>query len=258
MHDDLLQQAYATLKAMTVSPYPIGVHLSDEGLVSDLVGKTLILVRSSWRPSVLKDKQIRTRDDDVPAVRVGRLSDRRWISTLFPDTVRTRCLVASDDGVVVEGTNKITRALLGEGCKPTTNRQIQKTIAPFREVQKLVAALEQEMLQERRMSLGNLREEATAAYSDRREILMSETETYVRWKQLSIEQLRSRNIQDQQQIQMNEGQIAAERRRMEARVSGMTDRLRTLEDALVHLANHSMSETFVILVRVLPSANRAN
>jgi hypothetical protein len=258
IHDDLLRQAYATLKAMTVSPYPIGVHLSDEGLASDLVGKTLILVRSSWRPSVLKDKHIRARDDDVPAVRVGRLSDRRWISTLFPDSVRTRCLVASDDGVVADGTEQITRALLGEGCKPTTNRQIQKTIAPFREVQKLVAALEREMIQEQRRRLGNLREEATAAYSDRREILMSETESYVRWKQLSIEQLRSRNIQDQQQIQMNEGQIAAEQRRMEARVSGMTDRLRTLEDALVQLSNHSMSETFVILVRVLPSANLAN
>ncbi|MBY6163425.1 hypothetical protein KUV73_21270 [Mameliella alba] len=84
---------------------------------------------------------------------------------------------------------------------------------------------------------------------------MSETETYVRWKQLSIEQLRSRNIQDQQQIQMNEGQTAAEQRRMEARISGMTDRLRNLEDALANLAHYLMSETFVIMVRVPPSAH---
>lgn len=258
LHDDLVRQAYATLKAGKVSPIPVGVHLSDEDLASGLIGKTLLLVRCAWRPSLLKDKQLRLRDDDVPAVRVGRLSDRRWISQLFPDAIRTRCLVVSDDGDVEVCTDKIAKALLGDGCKPTTNRQIQKTIAPFREVQKLVAALEREMIQEERQRLGKLREEATAAFSDRKQILTSETEIYVRWKQLRVEQLRSRNIQDQQQIQMNEGQIAAEQRRMEARVSGMRDRLRTLENALVHLANESMMETFVILVRVLPSRRLVN
>ena len=174
---------------------------------------------------------------------------------LFPDAVTTRCLVVSADGTFEIGTDKIARTLLGEGCKPTTNRQIQKTITPFREIQKFVTALEREMIQEARLRLGNLRDEATAAFSDRRQILTSETETYVRWKQLSIEQLRSRNIQDQQQIQMNEGQAAAEQRRMEARISGMTDRLRKLEDAHANLAHYSMSETFVLMVRVLPSAH---
>lgn len=255
IHDDLVSQAFATLKAMTISPVPVGVHLSDDDLAADLVGKTLILVRSSWRPSVLKDKQFRTRDDDVPAVRVGRLSDRRWISTLFRDAVRTRCLVISADGAVSVGADKITRALLGEGCKPTTNQQIQKTIPPFREVQRLMTELEREFTQEGRIRLGSSREEAKSALSDRRQILMSETETYVRWKQLSIEQLKSRKIQDQQQLQMNEGQIAAEQRRMEARISGMTNRLRSLEDALVHFSNFSKAETFVILARVLPSAH---
>ncbi|MEI4488858.1 SNF2-related protein [Frigidibacter sp. MR17.14] len=255
MHDDLVRQAYATLKAMKVSPIPVGIQLSDEDLASDLVGKTVILIRTSWRPSVLKDQQIRTRDDDVPAVRFGRTSDRRWISALFPDVVRTRCLVVSADGGVEVGTDKIIRALLGGGCRPTTNRQIQKTIAPVREFQRLVEMLERDMAQEERVRLGNSREEATAALSDRRQILTSETEAYFRWKQLSIEQLRSRNIQDQQQIQMTEGQIAAEQRRIQARISGMTDRLRTLEDTLAHLANNSMSETFVIMARVLPSAH---
>jgi len=255
LHDDLVHQAYATWKAGTISPIPVGVHLSDETLTSALVGKTLILVRSAWRPSLLKDKQLRVRDDDAPAVRVGRLSDRRWISMLFPDTVTTRFLVVSADGTVEVGTDKIARILLGEGCKPTTNRQIQKTITPFHEIQKFVTALEREMIQEARLRLGNLRDEATAAFSDRRQILTSETETYVRWKQLSIEQLRSRKIQDQQQIQMNEGQAAAEQRRMEARISGMTDRLRNLEDALANLAHYSMLETFVLMVRVLPSAH---
>ncbi|WP_081286312.1 hypothetical protein [Tritonibacter mobilis] len=236
-----------------MSPIPVGVHLSDDNLAADLIGKTILLVRSAWRPSLLKDKQLRVRDDDVPAVRVGRLSDRRWISTLFPDAVRTRCLVVSDDGSVEVCTDEIARALLREGCKPTTNRQIQMTISPFRQVQKLVTALEREMIHEDRQCLGKLREEATAAFSDRKQILTSETETYVRWKQLSIEQLRLRNITDQQQIQMTEGQIAAEQRRMETRISGMTDRLRSLEDALLSLANHSKTESYVILVRVLPS-----
>lgn len=258
LHDDLVLQAYTTLNAWTVSPAPVGVHLSDEDLASDLIGKTLLLVRSAWRRSLLKNKQLRVRDDDVPAVRVGRLSDRRWISTLFPDGINTRCLVVSEDGGFEVCTDKITRALLGEGCKPTTNRQIQKTIAPFREFQTFKAALEKEMIQEERQRLGTLREEATAAFSERRQILTSETETYVRWKQLSIEQLRSRNITDQQQIQMTEGQIAAEQRRMEARIMGMTDRLRSIEDALANLANNSTMESFAILVRVLPSPNLAN
>lgn len=255
MHDDLVRQAYVTLKAMGASSIPVGVHLSDEDLASDLLGKTLIIVRSAWRPSMIKDKQIGTRDDDVPAVRVGRLSDRRWMSTLFPDVIRTRCLVVSADKVVEVDADKITRALLSEGCKPTTNRQIQKTIAPVRGFQRLVDELESQMTQEERIRLGHSCEEATSALSDRRQILTSETETYVRWKQLSIEQLRSRNIQDQQQIQMTEGQIAAEQRRMQARISGMTDRLRTLEDTLKYLAKNSTSETFVILARVLPSAH---
>jgi hypothetical protein len=258
LHDDLVRQAYATLKAGKMSPIPVGVHLSDESLAADLIGKTLLMVRSAWRPSLLKDKQLRVRDDDVPAVRVGRLSDRRWISTLFPDAIRTRCLVVSDDGGVEVCTDKIERALLEAGCKPTTNLHIQKTIAPFREVKKLVTALERDMIEGERQRRGKLREEAASAFLDRKQILTFETETYVRWKQLSIEQLRSRNIQDQQQVQMTEGQIAAEQRRIEARVSGVTDRLRTLEEMLVNLANYSVPETFVILLRVLPSPNLTN
>ncbi|WGW05086.1 DEAD/DEAH box helicase family protein [Tropicibacter oceani] len=258
LHDDLVRQASAILEPGKVSPIPVGVHLSDDELSSDLIGKTLILVRSTWRPSILKDKQLRVRENDVPAVRVGRLSDRRWISTLFPDAIGTRCLLVAADGDVEVGTAKIARALLGADCKPTTNRQLQKTLAPFRDVQKFVTALEREMIREERLRIGELREEATAAFSERRQILMSETETYVRWKQLSIENLRSRNIQDQQQIQMIEGQIAAEQRRMEAKISGMTDRLRCLEDALLRLANNSTPETYAIMVRVLPSAHFAN
>ncbi len=80
----------------------------------------------------------------------------------------------------------------------------------------------------------------------------------VRWKQRSIEQLRSRNIQDQQQIQMNEGQIAAEQRRMETRIAGMTDRLRLLEDGVFRLSEQLSPESLMMLVRVLPQAHLGN
>ncbi|WP_226628371.1 SNF2-related protein [Alloyangia pacifica] len=258
LHDDLVSQAYISSKAGMFSPIPVGVHLSDESLTTDLAGKTLLLVRSACRPSLLKEKKLKARDNDAPAVRIGRLSDRRWISILFPDWVRTRSLVISDDGVTHVGTAKIIRALLSGDCTPTTNRQIQRTISPFREAQKFVKELEREIIQEERLRLAESREEARVAFSDRHQILNYETETYVRWKQMSIEHLRSRNIQDQQQIQMTEGQIAAEQRRMTTRIEGMTDRLRNLEDQLSGLANYSATETFAILVRVLPPAHLGN
>ena len=75
---------------------------------------------------------------------------------------------------------------------------------------------------------------------------------------MSIEQLRSRNIQDKQQIQMTEGQIASEIRRMETRIQGMTDRLQTMEDLVARTPEQFTLETLTMLVRVLPSTNLNN
>lgn len=252
LHDDLIYQAYSASKNNAISLTPVGVHLSDEDLAADLVGKTLVLIRAAWRHSLIFDRQLKARAEDAPAVRIGRLSDRRWISTLFPDALRTRCILVADDGTIQIGSEKILRTLLSADCRPTTNRQIQKTLQPFRALQKMTSAIKQEMVQEERQRLAALRDAALIALSDRRQILTSETETYVRWKHLRIEQLRSRNISDQQQIQMNEGQIAAEQRRMQARISGMTDRLRILEDLFIRLAENTQPETNMILARALP------
>lgn len=258
LHDDLVGQAFQTSRTETISPNPVGVYLKDEELAADLVGKTLLLVRSAWRPSLIEDRRLEGSKDEAPAVRIGRAADRRWVTTLFPDAVRTKCLVISDDGEPHFGSDKVTRALLSEKCGPTENQQIQRTIKPFRAVQKFLSVLEREMTKEERERLTNLRDEALTALADRRRILTSETETYVRWKQLRIEQLRARNIQDKQQIQMTEGQIAAEKRRMEIRISGMADRVRRLEDVILHLSEPVSAETLVMLVRVLPQAHVGN
>ncbi|WP_058286538.1 SNF2-related protein [Leisingera aquaemixtae] len=258
LHDDLVLQAYNASRTQTVSPVPVGVYLSEEALAANLVGKTLLLVRTACRPSLIQDRKLKAGEDNSPAVRIGRAADRRWMSTLFPDTVRTRCIVVSDDGEVQVGSDKIIRALLSEECRPTTNRQIQKTLQPFHAAQKFITVLERKMAQEERQRLATLRDAALIALSDRRQILTSETETYVRWKLRRIEQLRSRNIQDQQQIQMNEGQIAAEQRRMETRIAGMTDRLRLLEDGVLRHSEHLSPETLMILVRVLPQDHLGN
>ena len=248
----MVHQAYNTLRKNAISLTPVGLHLSDEDLAAELVGKTLVLIRAASRHSLILDRQLKAREDDSPAVRIGRLSDRRWISTLFPDALRNRCILVADDGTMQIGSDKIVRALLSAGCKPTTNRQIQKTLQPFRALQKIATAIKQEMVQEEFQRLAILRGAALISLSGRRQILTSETETYVRWKQLRIEQLRLRNISDQQQIQMNEGQIAAEQRRMEARISEMTDRIRMLEDLLPRLAENTQPEMNIILARALP------
>ena len=252
LHDDLVHQAYNALRNNAISLTPVGLHFSDEDLAAELVGKTLVLIRAAWRHSLILDRQLKACADDSPAARIGRLSDRRWISTLFPDASRTLCILVADDGTTQIGSDKIVRALLSADCKPTTNGQIQKTLQPFRALQKMAAAIKQKMVQEELQRLATLRGVALISLSVRRQILTSETETYVRWKQLRIEQLRSRSISDQQQVQMNEGQIAAEQRRLEARISGMTDRLRILEDLLPRLAENTEPETNIMLARALP------
>lgn len=258
LHDDLADQAYHVSSIETTSPVPLGVYLKDEELATKLVGKTLFLVRAAWRPSLIQDRCLGGSKDDAPAVQIGRAADRRWISTLFPDAVRTRCLVVSDNGEFQLGCDKIIQALLSEKCVPTENLKIQRTIKPFGAVQKVLSVLEKEMTREERERLANLRDAAQVAFADRRQILTSETETYVRWKQMRIEQLRARNIQDQQQIQMTEGQVAAEQRRMETFIAGMTDRVRLLEDVMLRLAEDTSAETLVMLVRVLPQTYLVN
>ena len=114
------------------------------------------------------------------------------------------------------------------------------------------------MIQEQRERYAKQAHATLSALSDRRQILTSETETYVRWKQMSIEQLRSRNIQDKQQIQMTEGQIASEIRRMETRIQGTTDRLSIMEDLVIRIPEQFALETLTMLVRVLPSTNLDN
>jgi hypothetical protein len=255
LHDDLVRQAYVKAKAQPFSPRPIGVYLSNEEVASELTGKTLLFVRTASRPSMFLDRQLKADASDAPAVRIGRLSDRRWLSNLFPDSIKTTCLVISDDRTVENAPDKIIQAFLSDDCRQTTNQQIQQTIRPIREAPKIVAGLELEIAREERERLVKLREAALSVLSDRRQVLTSETETYVRWKQINIEQLRSRNIQDRQQIQMTEGQIASEKRRMETRITGMTDRLRTLEDLIQRLPEYQALETLTMLVRVLPSVH---
>lgn len=258
LHDDLVRQAYLKAKLQPISPRPIGVYLSDNEVASELTGKTLFFVRTASRPSIFLDRHVKAHTSEAPAVRIGRLSDRRWLSTIFPDVVKTTCLIIADDGSVQKAPDKIIQAFLSDGCRQTTNQQIQQTIRPFREVQTIVAGLEQEMIQEQRERYAKQAHATLNALSDRRQILISETETYVRWKQMSIEQLRSRNIQDKQQIQMTEGQIASEIRRMETRIQGMTDRLRTMEDLVARTPEKFALETLTMLVKVLPSANLNN
>lgn len=254
LHDDLVRQAYNMAKGEEPPPTPMGVQLTDEDLSADMTGKTILLIRAAWRLSTIHDRRLKPNENDAPAVRIGRLSDRLWISTLFPDVARTRCLVVSDDGDVQFGSEKLIQALLSGGCRPTTNQHVQRTIQPFRDFRKMIAILERGFAQEERQRLEKLREAALIYLTDRRYLLTAETETYVRWKDLSTEQLRSRNIQDQQQIQMNEGQITAETRRMETRVTGMVDRLRDLEDAILRSSEVFEPETLKILVRILPKS----
>lgn len=258
LHDDLVRQAYLKARAQPFSPRPIGVYLSDDEVASELTGKTLLFVRTASLPSMFLDRHLKTHASDAPAVRIGRLSDRRWLSTLFPDAVKTKCLIIADDGSVQKTPDKIIQAFLSDGCRQTTNQQIQQTIRPIREAQKIVTGLEQEMIQEQRERHAKQRQATLSAFSDRRQILTSETETYVRWKQMNIEQLRSRNIQDKQQIQMTEGQIASEIRRMETRIHGMTDRLRIMEDLIMRIPEHFALESLTMLVRVLPPTQREN
>lgn len=258
LHDDLVRQAYIKAKAQPLSPRPIRVYLSNEEVTSELTGKTLLFVRTASRPSMFLDRHLKAHASDAPAVRIGRLSDRRWLSTLFPDAVKTTSLIIADYGSVQKAPDKIIQAFLSDECRQTTNKQIQQTIQPIREAQKIVTGLEQEMIREQRERHATQRQATLSAFFDRRQILTSETETYVRWKQMNIEQLRSRNIQDKQQIQMTEGQIASEKRRMETRITGMTDQLRTLEDLVQRLPEYQALETLTMLVSVLPSAHLEN
>jgi hypothetical protein len=255
LHDDLVRQAYLKARVQPFSPKPIGVYLADGELTSELTGKTLLFVRTASRPSMFLDRNLKAHTSDAPAVRIGRLSDRRWLSTLFPDAVKTTSLVIADDGSVQRATDKIIQAFLSDSCRQTTNQQIQQTIRPIREAKMIVAGLEQKMLQEQRTRHAKQREATLNVFSNRRQILTSETETYVRWKQKNIEQLRSRNIQDKQQIQMTEGQISSEIRRIEARILGMTDRLRTMEDLIMQIPEQITIETVTMFVKVLPSQN---
>ncbi|PWK55109.1 SNF2-related protein [Roseicyclus mahoneyensis] len=258
LHDDLVRQAYLKARTQPISPKPMGVYLSDNEVASELTGKTLLFFRTASRPSMFLDRHLKANPSDAPAIRIGRLSDRRWLSTLFPDAVKTTCLVIADDGSLQKMPDKIVQAFLSDGCRQTTNQQIQQTIRPVREAQKIIAGLEQEMVQEQRERHARQRQATLSVFSNRRQILTSETETYVRWKQMNITQLRSRNVQDKQQIQMTEGQIASEIRRMETRIEGMRDRLRIMEDLIMRIPDNFVLETVTMLVRVLPSTNINN
>ena len=252
LHDDLVRQALAVAHAQAFSPKPIGVVFSQEHLASELVGKTILLIRSAARPSTILDRQFLRHESDAEAIRIGRDADRRWLSALFPDSVRTNCLVVCDDGTIDVAPEGTARALLSDASRQTTNRKQQQIIPALHDAKRIINDVERRMALEERQRLSLLRDAALRAFADRRQVLMEETENYVRWKQLSVAQFQSRNISDLQQIQMNEGQINAERRRMEARITSVTDRIRTLEDCILKLATPVTAEVLVILARVLP------
>jgi hypothetical protein len=265
LHDDLLGQALEKALAEPFPQRPVGIMFPADHPASDLVGSDLLIVRVGWRPSRTLAAGMGRAASSSPAsgeaqrggAQTGASADARLLSWLFPDALETVGWMKRGEGAPEALPDDMMQAVLSASAQQTGNERQQKMIPPWRDARQILTNANPELVAREHRRRERLADNARESISERIQDLRAETETYERWRQLVISRLEAANITSPSQRQMHEGQIAAERRRIEARREATSARVQALETGVGLLAELAEPDVLRLVVRVIPAANTA-
>lgn len=262
LHDDLLEQALRKALEPPFPARPVGIMFPADHPASALVGSDLLIVRVGWRPSKMltgihRKSASSLAQSDAPseAAPSGGSAEARLVSSLLPDAVETIGWMKRGEGSVEELPAEMLAAVLSAKALQTGNERQQTMIPAWPEARQILSQANPALIARETLRRRRLKEKAQEVTMDRVQSLGLEAETYERWRRLLIARLEEANITSPSQRQLNEGQIAAERRRIEARRDATRLRMEALEAAIERMGELAEPDVLRIVVRVLPAAN---
>lgn len=273
LHDDLVHQSLqVALRHMaTPSARPIPVSFSVDHPATELVGSTLAISAFAWRPTTnsLSPKALIQRHGDwlcegVQGLRTlheglltGIEADLRWLDLRFPSSFRLIGTRIIDGGQREDIPTETLQAVLSSEARHRENRIMQAIIPACREAPNVFKDHDLQTRQRESERMSRLRHAAFENIAQRFECIMEEATTYTRARQINIERLEGHNITETRQRQMQQGQIATERRRMAARQQGAIIRVRTLEEMAARLGSVVAPSVIRLLIRIVPVAGES-
>ncbi|MRU14942.1 hypothetical protein FDP25_05815 [Roseovarius sp. A21] len=256
LHDDLIGQLRSDAQTRFATPpqHPIGVELPEGALRDSCAGCTVAISVAAFLPgSDLPDPRLRELEDDlwehgrVDGLRridewllAGLEADRRWLRLRFDASLYVEATLIEDDGETRDVDRDGLRDLLsGKGTPRTGSRsprlpKCERATEVFSEHFRKFHKSEKDRLAEKRAGV-------IKDFQARSAILAADTEVFVKGSAVTAERLTQRKsaAQNSDLQQMLEGQVAAEKRRAEARQQAADMRTKLLSQDLVNMFDHS-------------------
>lgn len=256
LHDDLIGQlrSYAETRFATPPQHPIGVELPEGALRDSSAGCTVAISVAAFLPgSDLPDPRLRELEDDlwehgrVDGLRridewllAGLEADRRWLRLRFNASLYVEATLIEDDGETRDfDRDGLRELLLGKGTPRTGSRsprlqKCERATEVFSEHFRKFHKSEKDRLAEKRAGV-------IKDFQARSAILAADTEVFVKGSAVTVERLAQRKsaAQNSDLQQMLEGQVAAEKRRAEARRQAADMRTKLLSQDIVNMFDHS-------------------
>lgn len=234
LHDSLMRQLISKVEAQSAAPpqHPTGVELPEGTLRDSYAGSTVAISVAAFLPgSNLPDPRVRELEDDllvhgrVDGLRridewlfAGFEADRRWLRLRFDACLYVEATVIQDGKEDHDLDNVSLKELLSGNGTPRTGARsprlpkCEEAAGAFSEhVSKFLNAEKQRLIEKRASVINDFQARAAA--------LAADTEVFVKGSILTAERLSQRKdaARHSDLQQMLEGQIAAEKRRAEAR-----------------------------------------
>lgn len=265
LHDELVRQALALgLKQDKMpGPRPVAISFPSDHEANALIGTTIAITAFAVRPTIKipSIKSLMSQYGDWKYERkqgfrllheglvVGIDADQRWVSIQFPSVFRLVGTQIGDSGEGKKISQDICQSILSVDGKLRDNSMgIPSCLGAAEVFHDHIMMARPELAK----NIADMDCAAKVGLENRITELMQDAADYIRARNLNIERLESRNITDVRQRQMQDGQIATERRRIEARQQSAMIRARLLSETIDGLARGSEITALRLLVRVIP------
>ncbi|MEP1612058.1 MAG: SNF2-related protein [Roseobacter sp.] len=268
LHDDLISQIISKIEARPLLPpqHPLGVELPDGQLRDSIAGSTIAISVAAFLPgSKLPDAQQQGLKDElwphgeVDGLRrinewllAGLEADRRWLQLRYDSSLFINATAIEDGGAIrLLESNEVFEFLSGNGLPRAGGKspQLPKCDAAAGVFSDHLGRFH---ASEKKRLIGK-RAELVKDFQARSAILSADTVVYTKASQLTSERLSQQKASSQNSDlqQMLEGQITAERRRVEARKLAADLRTKFLAQDVVALSERTTPIVAHGLFRIL-------
>ncbi|WP_336098083.1 SNF2-related protein [Roseovarius sp. CH_XMU1461] len=267
LHDDLIGQLCSKAEARTASPpqHPIGIQLPNGALLNAYVGSTVAISVAVFLPgSDLLTPRLNELEDDlwehgrVDGLRridewllAGLEADRRWLRLRFDASLYLEATVIQDGGEISDlDCGSLKELLAGQGT-PRAGAKSPR-LPKCEQATEVFSSHFRKFQQSEKGRLVEKRVKVIKDFQARSAVLAADTEVFVKGSVLTAERLAQQKnaTQNSDLQQMLAGQIAAEKRRVEARRQAADLRTKLLSQDVAKMYGHGAPIVARSLIRL--------